>query len=60
MEVTEEMWKMLIKRFDKVDKKLDELNGLRLWKAKVMGALTVISVILIPILLTMVKSWLTK
>jgi len=60
MEVTEEMWEMLMGRFDKVDEELKKLNGIRIWKAKVTGALTIISVILIPILLTMVRSWLTK
>ena len=60
MEVTEEMWRMLIKQIEEMNKKIDNLNELRLWKAKVTGALAVISIVLAPILVTVVKSWLEK
>lgn len=60
MEITEEMWDMLIGRIDKMDKKIDKLNALRIWKAKVTGALAVISVVLIPVAITIVKLWLEK
>lgn len=43
MDCTEQEWQLLMARFAAIEKKLDSLNGLQLWKAKVTGALSVLT-----------------
>jgi len=56
MEVTDREWQLLMKRFDTIEKKLDAINGIRLWKARVTGALYIIGIILLPLVGAFVKS----
>ena len=60
MELTDREWELLLKRLDKIDGKLEnigtQVNGVRIWRARVTGALYIIGLVLIPLIGAFVKS----
>jgi len=57
MEMTDREWQLLIDRLDRIEGKIDLLNGIRLWKAKVNGALTILGMLVVPLAIYIIKGW---
>ena len=61
MELTDREWELLLKRLDKIDGKLEnigtQVNGVRIWRARVTGALYIIGLVLLPLIGAFVESF---